>query len=83
MVRFDVDDIDETVEEILEELGETRTKKASGGLAYMLEELNSKILNRRWTGDVVLVSTAVATLRKKFYHNLNPKKKQEKKRRKI
>ena len=35
----DVDDIDnETVTEILEELGETRTKKASGGLAYMLGE---------------------------------------------
>jgi hypothetical protein len=35
----DVDDIDnETVREILEELGETRTKKASGGLAYMLGE---------------------------------------------
>ena len=35
----DVDDIDnETVKEILEELGETRTKKASGGLAYMLGE---------------------------------------------
>ena len=28
----------ETVNEILEELGETRTKKASGGLAYMLGE---------------------------------------------
>ena len=35
----DVDNIDnETVKEILEELGETRTKKASGGLAYMLGE---------------------------------------------
>ena len=35
----DVDNIDnETVTEILEELGETRTKKASGGLAYMLGE---------------------------------------------
>jgi hypothetical protein len=29
---------DNTVNEILEELGETRTKKASGGLAYMLGE---------------------------------------------
>ena len=40
MVTFDdVDDIDnETVKEILEELGETRTKKSSGGLAYMLGE---------------------------------------------
>ena len=35
----DVDNIDnETVTEILEELGETRTKKAGGGLAYMLGE---------------------------------------------
>ena len=35
----DVDEVrDETVTEILEELGETRTKKASGGLAYMLGE---------------------------------------------
>ena len=34
-----VDDVDdEVVNEILEELGETRTKKASGGLAYMLGE---------------------------------------------
>ena len=37
---FDVvDDVDDkVVNEILEELGETRTKKASGGLAYMLGE---------------------------------------------
>jgi hypothetical protein len=35
----DVDEVsDNTVNEILEELGETRTKKASGGLAYMLGE---------------------------------------------
>ena len=35
----DIDEVDnETVKEILEELGETRTKKASGGLAYMLGE---------------------------------------------
>ena len=35
----DVDEVDdETVTEILQELGETRTKKASGGLAYMLGE---------------------------------------------
>ena len=35
----DVDEVsDSTVNEILEELGETRTKKASGGLAYMLGE---------------------------------------------
>ena len=35
----DLDEVDnETVTEILEELGETRTKKASGGLAYMLGE---------------------------------------------
>jgi len=35
----DIDDVDDrTVKEILEELGETRTKKASGGLAYMLGE---------------------------------------------
>ena len=34
-----VDDVDDkVVNEILEELGETRTKKASGGLAYMLGE---------------------------------------------
>jgi len=34
-----VDEVDDnTVNEILEELGETRTKKASGGLAYMLGE---------------------------------------------
>jgi len=34
-----VDSVDDrTVKEILEELGETRTKKASGGLAYMLGE---------------------------------------------
>ena len=35
----DIDEVDDsTVKEILEELGETRTKKASGGLAYMLVE---------------------------------------------
>ena len=35
----DIDEVDDsTVKEILEELGETRTKKASGGLAYMLGE---------------------------------------------
>ena len=35
----DIDEVsDNTVNEILEELGETRTKKASGGLAYMLGE---------------------------------------------
>ena len=35
----DVDEVsDSTVNEILEELGETRTKKAGGGLAYMLGE---------------------------------------------
>jgi hypothetical protein len=35
----DFDEVDDgTVKEILEELGETRTKKASGGLAYMLGE---------------------------------------------
>ena len=35
----DIDEVDDnTVIEILEELGETRTKKASGGLAYMLGE---------------------------------------------
>ena len=35
----DIDEVDDnTVREILEELGETRTKKASGGLAYMLGE---------------------------------------------
>ena len=35
----DVEEVsDNTVNEILEELGETRTKKASGGLAYMLGE---------------------------------------------
>ena len=34
-----VDDVDDrTINEILEELGETRTKKAGGGLAYMLGE---------------------------------------------
>jgi len=35
----DIDEVsDNTVNEILEELGETRIKKASGGLAYMLGE---------------------------------------------
>jgi len=35
----DFDEVDDkTVKEILEELGETRTKKAGGGLAYMLGE---------------------------------------------
>ena len=35
----DIDEVDDsTIKEILEELGETRTKKASGGLAYMLGE---------------------------------------------
>jgi len=35
----DIDEVsDNTVDEILEELGETRIKKASGGLAYMLGE---------------------------------------------
>jgi hypothetical protein len=35
----DIDEVsDNTVNEVLEELGETRTKKASGGLAYMLGE---------------------------------------------
>ena len=34
-----VDEVDDnTVNEILEDLGETRTKKANGGLAYMLGE---------------------------------------------
>jgi hypothetical protein len=35
----DIDEVsDNTVNEVLEELGETRTKKAGGGLAYMLGE---------------------------------------------
>ena len=35
----DIEEVsDNTVNEVLEELGETRTKKASGGLAYMLGE---------------------------------------------